>query len=269
MIRQFGRQVRVVAGPKGQDGVEIQGVRIGFDVKHTLSGEPSEASIEIYNLSDETTSIIESDDLEVRVFAGYANPGLIFAGNPVDGGVEDQFNGTDRKLKIEAQDGGREIARTQLNVSLDGEVTVRRAFNEVAERLGVPTGTIRIPDNVRVFQGLTLADHGRAVLDRLATMAGADWSIQNGALQVLPKDGDRQIEAASFSAENGNLIDVKRKKKGVKVKAFLVANVRPGDRFRLESDDESGTYKARDVRFQGDSGHANDFFIETTGREVE
>ncbi|MFB6373825.1 MAG: hypothetical protein ABEN55_12125, partial [Bradymonadaceae bacterium] len=107
----FDRTVKVIAGPKGGDGVEIEGVRIDFDVKHSLNGDPNKAKLKLYNLTDDTTDIFRKDDVEVRVIAGYDNPGLIFVGGPIKDGVNDKWDGTERILEVEAQDGGREIAR--------------------------------------------------------------------------------------------------------------------------------------------------------------
>ncbi|MFB6373824.1 MAG: hypothetical protein ABEN55_12120, partial [Bradymonadaceae bacterium] len=113
-----------------------------------------------------------------------------------------------------------------------------------------------------------VASPSRDALNRFAESAGVDWSIQDGSLQILPKDGDSQVQAAVFSDENENLISVSEKKDGIEVKAWLTPRVRPGDRFRLEDGGRTGIFKARDVGFIGDSGHSSTFQVKATAREA-
>ncbi|MFB6371632.1 MAG: hypothetical protein ABEN55_00620 [Bradymonadaceae bacterium] len=268
MTQQFGRTVYVQIGRPDEDGREFRDLRINFDVKHTLSRSPNEATIKIWNPSPNSIAHAQRDDTVVRLFAGYETPRLLFTGHPKGGGVKLRHEPPDKVLEIDALDGGRKLANARVNVSFGQKVGAEKIVEEMADELDVPRGVIDIPNEFELEQGGTFVGPVRDVMDRIATSVGADFSIQNGTLQLLDKDGDTGVEVSSYSYENGTLLAINRKDKGVEVKTTLDGTVRPGDRFDVDEDELGGIYKARDVRFKGDSGYADDFVNTMTAREA-
>lgn len=268
MTENFGRTVYVQIGPEGGEGREFRDLAISFDIKHTLTSAPNEGTVEIVNPSDNSVALAQTDDAVVRVFAGYDTPRLIFEGSPKDNGVSLKYEHPDTVLEIDALDGGRALARSRVNVSIGGPVSAEKILEIVASELGLPRGVVEVPEPFELDQGITIDAQVSDVLDRLAKSTGANASIQNGSLQLIPKDGDKQVEVSSFSRSNGNLISVDRKDEGIEVTAQLDGTLRPGDRCEVDDDRGiSGIFKARDVKFKGDNWSGK-FIVQFTATEA-
>jgi len=257
-------------GKAGETGRSWRDLRVSFRVKMSLGRTPNSATIKVYNLSTDSITLAQEPDTVVRVLAGYDAPRLLFQGNPVTGGVDLAHEGPDRILTVEAKDGGREFKRARLNVSFATGTPVREVVETAARAMNLATGTIQIPDDLTLDQGVTLAGPARDLLDRVALAANADWSIQDGVLQILDRDKNTAAEAVLFSADTGNLVgSPKPKDNGIEIKGLLETSIRPGGTFGVQSRDYGGLYKARDVEFEGDTGFDTPFYVIITGREVK
>jgi hypothetical protein len=252
MTRLLNRQVIVQL-----DNRSYEGLRVDFDVTKTIGGKPNKARIEVYNL-DELPDL-QNRDLRVRLVAGYDTPALIFQGNPVKGGLTRERSGGDLILKIEAQDGIREYQNARVNVSFSTATSFQQVVDEVSKQMGLPQGTIRLDNDVSLTQGFAYNGAARDVLDRIATSVDADWSIQDGQLQLLPYTATTPNRGPLYSTELRNLIDAKPTDDGVEVVTFLDSAMKPGDRFKVESDDIDGVFKANRVNHAG-SKWQNDFY---------
>lgn len=253
----FGRQVVVQIGERGKEGSSWGGLRVTFRIKHTSSGTPNEATLEVYNWGDEAVEQLRADGTVVRLLAGYEAPRLLFVGTPTPDGVTQTDDGGDVVTKVQATDGGRELTGGQLNLSFGTPTTVDQLLSAAADELGLPEGQIDIPNNPRLEQGATLSGPVRDVLDRISEMAGAQWSIQDGKLRLL-EDEDTGREVAEYSSEAGTLIGSPEKlDEGLKVRTLLDPDQRPGHRFKLDHDKHGGLWRARQVVFDGDSWGGN------------
>ena len=263
----FKRQVFLQIGPAGEVGKSFAGFRIGFTVKMSASSTPNTATLEAYNLNDATLALAQRSDCVVRLLAGYDVPRLLFQGNPVKDGVRKERKGVDNVLTIEASDGGKAYKEARVSVGFATATTLRQVFDAVAVQTGLPSGTIRIPENVSFPHGITLAGNARDVLDRLALASGSQWFVRDGALQFVGVGEDTGEQAIVFSSAAGNLIGSPTKKDGgVSVKALLAPTLRPGKVFKVESRDLSGFYTATDVEFTGDSGFDSPFYVVAVGK---
>lgn len=267
-MRLYGRQFELQAGTPDSQGKAWSDLRVSFDVTHTQTSEPNKAQITVYNLHRGALSYFQSDDTVVRLLAGYDQPALIFAGEPMSGGVTQKREGVDRVLEIEAQDGGRELRQKRVNLSLATEATMQGVADRMARKLGLAAAQTDLPEDVTLKQGVHAQGPVRDVLDRVTRSTGARWSIQDRTLTIYERGGEAGRRAAVFSSENGNLIGTpKEKDSGVSVKALLEPSLRPNLRFRLESRELSGLYRASEVKFSGDT-HGSDWYVETTAEEA-
>lgn len=269
--RLFGRLVVVQLGSTGSTGREYTDLRISFAVDMSDSSEPNQARIEIYNANPEAIAAMQTDDAVVRLLVGYESDGgvprLLFEGNPVKNGVHTRHRDVDRILTIEAQDGGREYTTGHVAVSYSTGTTSGQMFAALAEELGVALGNVdAVVRDVSFPHGLVLVGRAADQLDRVAAMSNARWQIRDGTLQVW-EDGSSTGEAAVvFSVAAGNLVgsptptDI-----GVEVTGLLAPTLRPGKPFRVESASVEGDYVATSVRFHGDSGFRNDFYVVAEG----
>jgi len=267
MSRMFGRTVKLAIGTPGEEGQVWSDVRIDFEVRHRLR-KRGEAEITAYNVPESAAERARKRDAVVRVFAGYdGDAPMVFQGHPVDGSVSLKDDGTDRLLELEAQDGGRALAATHLNLSVAADETVREVADRVIDQLGVPRGTVQVPEGLRFPQGVHATGRASEVLRRLSRASGADWAIQDGAIQIIPDDEDTGRRGVVFASDDGTLVGTpEQKDKGLEVTGLLRPRLRPGDIYRVEGPDTESFFKARDVKMRG-SRFQSDFYTIALGEE--
>jgi hypothetical protein len=258
----YGRSVVLEVGVPGQEGLRIDELRITFDVEHKISSDPATARITVYNPTRETIAAFQAEGVLVRLAAGYGFPVQIFQGSPVAGKVTATKRGPDRVLQITAQDGGRELLETQLDISYARPVSLAELVEVARSALAVPRGVSVTIDETVTFPSYAFSGDARVLLDRLAEVSGAYWHIRDGALTFVSTTGDTGETAAKYSSEAGNLVGSPARKSDqlIEVVALLDASMRPGRPFVVQSADLSGIYVAQVVRFSGDSGFGGPFY---------
>lgn len=264
----FGRQVVVQFGTPGTTGKSFSDLRVTFRVQMSRSSTPNTGSIQIYNLNPDSIALLQKPDAVIRLLVGYDVPRLIFQGEPIKGGVKLERQGPDRILSIEAQDGGRSYREARIEVSFATQTTLRQVLDAVSAQLGLPSGTIRIDDDMRFPHGIVLSGSARDVLDRISRASGADWFVRDGVLQIVPTGGDTGEEAILFSVAQGNLIGSPAPTdQGIEVRGLIEPSMRPGRVFRVDSEQYPGQdYVATDVEFVGDAGWDPTFYVTVRGR---
>lgn len=264
----WGRQVVLSIGPEGGEGRQFSGFRVRFRVTMSRSSTPNEAVIEAYNLNPASIALAQEPTSVVELRVGHEVPLLIFRGNPTKNGVRLDRQGTDTVLRIEAQDGGRAYREARVSVSFSTSTTAQQVFDAVADQLGVPRGTIRVPADVTFPRGVVLNGPAREVLDRLSRSFASEWFVRDGVLQFVGRGEDTGESAVVFSADAGNLVGSPTPKDdgAIEVKALLAPSLRPGKVFSVQSVDYNGLYTADDVEFTGDSGWETPFYVTATGK---
>ena len=267
MPRLFGRRVAVQI-----DRTLYEDLRIDFNVTKTLQSRPlNKASITIYNVDEQLFESVVAQRREsvIQVFAGYEAVNRVFIGNPIKNGVSFEWRDADRILKIDAQDGYRSYQTGRLSLSLDANtVTLQDIVAQASAALNLPLGIIDIPGDAQLTQGISLDGPASNVLDRIAASTGSDWSIQNGALQFLPRRRARRSRGPRYSSELRNILEYpKLTEDGTALKVLLDPSLNPGDRFDLRVNNKryDGVYKAITVKHTG-SKWQNEFFTEIEAR---
>ena len=262
----LGRQVILEFGAPGEQGRRFRDLSISFRVSMTQTATPNEAVIVARNLSADSVALLQRNDVVVRLHVGYDAPRLIFQGEPVRDGVEERYDGVDRVLELQCQDGGRVYRASRVSLSYATTTRVGQAFDDVADALGLPLGVVQIDRDIDLGPGLVLRGPAREVLDQLADASGARWSIIDGTLNVLVRGEALTETAVVFSERQGNLIGgPARKDGGVEVRGLIAPSLRPGKPFRVESAFVSGDYVATEVEFEGGLREPN-FYVIARGR---
>lgn len=264
----FGRQIIVQIGPEGGEGREFRDIRISGRVDKSPTRGPNEAVLELYNVSPDSIALAQTPQARVRIMAGYDTPRLIFEGNIIREGAIVTKEGVDRILSIEAIDGGA-LRTAHISETFSQELSMEQAFQALAERMGLKPGFVFQAPDLRLPRGTAMVGPVRDVLDEVSSSVGAEWSIQDGALQVLRPQDHTDEEAVVISAQNGNLIGSPSPgSDGLEVKALLDGRIRPGRRFIVESDQFDGEFRAVEVQHIFDSGWDSSFFTTVIGKEV-
>lgn len=252
-------------------GVKFAG-RISFEVYRGNSVQAmNKSKVSIYNLSKDSRSAIDRRQGKIVINAGYGDDapilfvgdfGLATSENPTP--VLHERKGPDVITTIEMADGDQDLAGAYAGVSLGPGSTIDQVFNYIKVTLGIPVGSV--PANLKAFQflnGFTFDGSLRKLMTDMAATIGADVSIQNGALQIVPK-GAATGEPTILLKSSTGLISIPNKTdSGFKAKALLNALLTPGRQVRIESKflTEPAVFTIDRVKHVGDT-HDNDWYSE-------
>jgi hypothetical protein len=266
MADLFNRVVRVEVGLPGQPGRAWEGLRVGFTVKKSDGRTPNKAEITIYNLTADSSAAFQQKNAVVRLLAGYGAPSELFMGD-IDRAIRNA-SGVDSVTKVEAADGGRKFRQAWISKTFAAGTTSDQVLRELATAAGLSLGYVSPLPTVHLTSGLTLNGSVKDSLDVLVKTVGADWSIQDGELQVLLPTATTGEEAVVISPDTGLIGSPVRTKDGIEVVSLLQPTLRPGRRFQLTSRDFKGIYRAKYVEHTGDSGWEYDFYTKITATPV-
>lgn len=230
-ILQWLRQCQVIVGPPGKTGLQIgssdpkvPALKVQFEIIKTLDPTPNSAQIKIFNLLPTHEAQITQSGEFTSVFlqVGYRGAAkLIFQGN-----IKHAFHYRDKAdyvTQIEGADGDKDYRQAKLNLTLAAGTTAKDLINAAVGSFaggtklghnGIPNGNPRIRG--RVISGMT-----RDVLSKLAKESTANWSIQDGALQIVPAGSVLPNQAIVVNASTGMLKAPEISNWGIKVTCLL------------------------------------------------
>lgn len=258
-MRLFDRRWRVQIGT-----LDVSQCAIKFKVARSLYGYAGTAEIEVRNLTKEHRDEILASPRRttfVEVMAGYAEGmSLIFRGDkrktiPVR-------EGADWIVKITAGDGEHALRNARVGRSFAAGSTVQQVVQHIADAMGVGAGnaasalrgaTLGGLDGV-FPEGTMLYGIAAEELTRLTSSVGLTWSIQDGALQILPRGGALAREALSLGPDTGLLgAPEVINRRACNVKALLIPGLVPGQQVVLASDVVHGVWRISKAEYTGDT----------------
>ena len=255
-----GSRVYESAGGPGGDGL-----RVTFTVERSTQRQPNTAQIDVYNLGRDAGETLVRG-ASVQLVAGYAATAeVIFAGEIIRT-VVDRSSPPDSVHSIVCAD-GLTAWRRSISTSLRGARPLRDVVREVASSMGLtvrPETLAQISGTSR--RGVVLRGQASEALETVLRSAGYEWSVQDGALQVL-RTGAATAEVASVLSPDSGLVGSPERlyrsvgtreiADGWRVVSLMQPRIRPGRRVRVESRDVIGTFRARRVVHEGDSHEAS------------
>ncbi|MGE4191782.1 MAG: hypothetical protein AB7E51_00185 [Pseudodesulfovibrio sp.] len=271
--RQYLRACSLVVGGDSE-GLELGELSVVFRVRHADSETPNTADIRVYNLSASTMARIK-EFTRVVLQAGYrSGAGLIFGGSIRQ--VRRGRNGTDTYLDILASDGDKAYNYAVVNATLAAGAKPADQVNKAAGAMsGHGTTVGHMPDlgGTALPRGKVMYGMARKYLRDAAATNGCTWSIQNGAVQVVPVQGYLPGEAVSLTAQTGLIGQPEQTNEGIKVRALINPRFRVGGRIHLDNEsiqkyrtelryktvnlaprlDEDGYYRILAVDWTGDT----------------
>lgn len=290
MTRMYRRRCRVVlAKPRptpqsklgaffGEllpNGLEIEELRVRFEVKRTLTSTPNTATVTISNLAPLSRAQVAERPQVLLLDAGYASdlePRRLFAGDVIFAGSKRAD--ADMETTIQASEGGRAYAHARVLRAFAGGTTALTVLREVAQSMGlaVPAEVAARPELLRQFvHGVTIAGRASDELSRLLAPFGLGWSLQDGELQILDERGVAPGRAIRIDQAAGLIGSPEvappsqpGKKPTITVKCLLLPEARPGGQLDLVSRTVNGLHRIKEVTHTGDT-HGGDW---TTSMEV-
>lgn len=263
---QFQRSCRVTIGT-----VQIVGLATRFEIKKNLKNQPNEANIRILNLQTSTRKAIESaKSLPCKVEAGYGTDlHTLFSGN-----VRRKYSVVDgNDIITTIATGESDVAYTtqRLSLQLPKSSKPKDILTAVGQLMGVSEGNVaNVVANGRTT-GSATQFHGNAnaTMTQVARASGLEWSIQNGALQLLPIGKTLpSTQIVQLTPTSGLVGSPSVDNKGVmKARALIQPGLLPGRGVSVQAFGVKGTFRIEEVVFTGDTWGV-EWYADISGRRV-
>lgn len=289
MIIQKNRQYKLAIGDyQSGNGLLIDKLQVTFDISKSTNNKnrTNSASIEVYNLSEESLKVLDTD-YPVAVFeAGYLDTGgpqRIFAGQVTN--VSTRKSGTDIVTQIQMGSGYTALNHDTLSDVVPPGNSVKDAAEKLRKAIGADRGVYNGTNlNNEIIYGYPLSGTPKEMLDELAEKYQLDWQLDDGVLYVHDSDraATEQFQQAYVISPFTGLIERpyrvsgdrrrskkdKVKKPGVQMKILLNPDIKAGDIIQIEEGLLKGWYKVDSIRHSG-SWRGDNWTTEIKGSSLE
>jgi hypothetical protein len=234
---QFGRQYNLTVTNAGW-GLDLSQLHFKFKVYSMDLETPNHATIRVYNLSPDTVARIKGGEFTYVVLsAGYQNNvnyGVIFQGD-IKRVYTGRESNVDNFVEILAADGDLAYNFGVVKTTVGPNSTPEQRFNAVVQAvqgLGVtidPNASNAFTSTGGVMpQGQVLFGLFRSLMRELSDSAVARWSIQKGAVVVIPNSGYLPGEAVVLNSQSGLIGVPEVTDSGINARMLLNAKLRIG-----------------------------------------
>jgi len=267
----FGRFATLFLGLPASTGRDVSGLRVSFEVTRSVDATANSALIRVYNLSKATRIITEADGCQAILSVGYYGESTIgvskgiFSGDIVRSTTEE--NGSDLITTLECGDKIRAMGKSTVSVAYKAGTPINALVIEAAKQLGVGVGEVQGIAGEQFLRGFSATGKATDQLDIIAKRLNADWSIQDGILQIIKKSDPNKESIVLLTSDTGLIGSPNKKtddkgKTSISFKSLLQPEIRPARRVRVESRFiKGGDYKVTKVTHKGDT-RSGDWFSE-------
>lgn len=195
----FKRKIEVIAGNRKFTFPELY---IGFKVNFDTDSVPDEATIDIYNLNDDSIANFYKGQ-PIIINAGYGNDiGTIHEG--VISNLERLPEGVDAKIEITSYNVTSEYLNTTVNKSYGPGTTASFIIADLASSLGIRLNILSVRNEVTYERGYYASGKFQDVLNQLVDDTESDLIIKNSSINIIP-GWDDYSAGYLVSAETGLL----------------------------------------------------------------
>lgn len=233
MTAQWIRKASLIVGDD-ESALDLSQLHFRFQIRQQDIQVPNSADIRVYNVSDATAKrardLVEGGS--VVISAGYdGNFGVIFRGSiiQVRTGKESPV---DSYIDITAGDGDRGYTLATLSKTLAAGSTVKDHIAAGMEAMG-PYGVKRgwMPDDLPknpLPRAKVMFGMARDVLEDAARTAGADWTIHDGALNVIDQQAFLPGEVVVLTSATGLIGMPEQQIDGIRIRSLLNPSIVAG-----------------------------------------
>lgn len=269
----FNRTATVAIASSTGSTVIINDLRIKFSIEkstQSTSKAANSATVNIYNLSEQTRNQISDADDKIFVDAGYVdanNSKRIFTGAIQNITHEKSF--PEIITTIKAADGQSQLRDGYTSRSFKENTSIKEIISSVIRDFGVSIARVNLGDvtDTRFSGGFQALGATRNILDNLAEVGNFEWSIQNEVLKIQKKDGGDDTTVVSLT-KNSGLVGVPKRitfnenasgtddqNRGWELTALLQPGIEPGNLVQVLSDEiqNASTFKVIDIKHEGDT----------------
>lgn len=251
--------------------------RIVFKATKTWKKTPNTCEIEIYNLSDDLRhAIMHAKTPTLKLAAGYGadnNLTQIFYGQTIYAKHEIKPASGDIVTTISTTDGGEKKQQARVHISFGPGTSTSTVLRRIVQELGIKPGNIDLAareidkgilSNLYA-SGITISGSAAEELGHVCRSVGYDYSIQDGALQLLKFGTARDQFAIVLDSDSGLVNSPTIDNKGVVTGQCLIfkagagLDLTPGRLIEIRSEFLTGQYILARCDFSGDN-YAEDWY---------
>lgn len=279
MTKLWQRYARIVI-----DTIEIEhgferALDVAFSIERSLKPEPNTAEIQVWNLNANHRSQLE----ETKGEAGQRVPVSVEAG--YEGGFATLFVGTMRTVftaregpdlvtTFQTGDGEKEYQRSRINLSIAPATPNASIMQQITKALGIGEGNIAtatpflLSAPLLLPQGGVLSGSASQIMTRVAQSLGFEWSIQEGALQLLQARSPVAAAAVLLTPATGLVGSPSMDNEGIlTAQALLIPDLFPGRLLVLESERLSGSYRIEKCVYSGNTA-GPDWYVDLEAKKI-
>jgi hypothetical protein len=179
--------------------------------------------------------------------------------------AQDRSVGPNVITELSTGDGDTAITQSRINLSIPHGASLSQVVNLVFQAFGpaVQAGNLQSaitqfqnsPQAAQMFaKGGVMKGSAAEIMSDLCRSIGAQWSVQNGALQILPL-GEPAPGVATVVDEDHGMVGIPTvDSKGIaNVQTLMLPGVIPGSMIQLTSRNASGFYRVIGMAIDGDT----------------
>lgn len=252
----FGRQARVVFGPIGENGKKVTDLRMRFKVEKTSASSPNKATIDVFNMSQDSRTLSERAGNIITLDAGYQEQlEQVFIGDVARASTKEE--GSDFITTFECGDGESAYQNKTTDISFSAGANLPDVLTTLTRNFGLSQGEQSGIPNKSFLNGFVASGPIRSILDGLMDGNDLEWSIQDNQLQIIKKKSTTQEEAIVLKSDSGLIGSPVKKDKGIEVKSLLQPKFKPGRAVVIESKFIKGVFRILKVTHEGDTHDRN------------
>lgn len=268
-VELFGRAWRITIST-----VQIEASRCSFTIARSLRPEPNTAEVRVWNLAPNTRQALELlDGVPVKIEAGYEAAPLstLYLGELRR--ARTHREGVDLVTEIASGDGEQKLRTARVKVSVAKNATTQDVLRKLVQALGVAPGNsaqaiqrLRLAGIGDLFSGGTVL-YGSASreMSNVCRSCGLEWSVQDGALQLLPRAQALEGSAILLTARTGLVGSPTVDGKGrLSARSLLVPDMMPGRKVVVEAEHIKGAWRVDVANVTADT-HGQDWYHDIEG----
>lgn len=242
------------------------GFRISFRVDKVAavtSGQPNPITVRIYNLGADSRALVGNTKNTIVVEAGYGQVSKRIFKGQINYGVTSK-EGPDYITEINAMDGLFAVQNSRVDLSIRTPVTASTLIGTLVGALkpqGVDPGIVMGVPQTTYNKGIVLSGSTVDRLKEICEKNDLQFSIQDGAVLILPYGSDRGVPAPVISERTGLIgIPQIRAQAGadnkatiVSLKTLMMPEIGVSQKIVLLSKFVSGIFITAKVTHDGDS----------------
>lgn len=256
-------------------------VDFNFRITRNLSSQPNTSEINIKNLNERHRSELEIMQAStVELDAGYeSRHGNIFTGDTRT--VDNNKDADTWTTTLAGGDGETSIKEARINKSFPPGTSLITVLSEIAKTMGntsapvgmgntlamAPLGAL-LGSGVMFLNGVTVSGPSWKEFNRLCDSAGLEWSIQNGAIQLLKKGTPLPVEAVVLTPLTGLIGSPRMSADGtIFCRSLLNSDIWPGKLLQVVSSGVNATAVANRCDYLGDTA-GPDWYIDIEAQRL-